>query len=126
MRMVFVIILLLAAGCRSAAQPTPQPAAQAAQIDLTIDPQPPVVGDAGLTATVTRDGQPVTEATVSVRGDMTHAGMRPELASGVTDAQGKAIIPFHWTMSGDWIVTVTVTLADKSEVAQEFDVSVGS
>lgn len=125
MRRAFIIILLfLAAGCRASSAPTTETTAQAAQITLMVDPQPPIVGDAGLTVTVTRDGQPLAAAKVDVRGDMTHAGMRPELAGAVTDAQGLAVIPFRWSMSGDWIVTVTVTLADSSEVSQEFNLSV--
>lgn len=124
MRIILIVILLLAAGCRTAATPTPTASAQTAQIELTIEPQPPVVGDASLTVSVTRASQPLTEAKIAVRGDMTHAGMQPELGSGVTDAQGQAAIPFRWSMGGDWIVTVTVTLADGSEVAQEFNVTV--
>ena len=52
---------------------------------------------------------------------MTHAGMAPVLASDKTDAQGKLSLPFKWSMGGDWIVTVTVTLADGSQVSQDFN-----
>ena len=55
---------------------------------------------------------------------MNHAGMRPVLGDATTDADGKATIPFQWMMGGDWIVTVSVTLPDDSEVSQEFNVSV--
>ncbi len=30
----------------------------------------------------------------------------------------------EWTMAGDWIVTVTATLADGQTVEQQFDLSV--
>ena len=46
---------MLAAGCGPSATPTPDPSLQAAQIDLAIDPDPPVMGDASLVVTVTRD-----------------------------------------------------------------------
>src|SRR4051812_9938423 len=120
---LFVIILLLAAGCR---QPTPTPdtSARIAQIALTIAPQPPVVGAATLTITVTQQNQPLAGVAVAVRGDMTHAGMSPVLANAKTDAQGKIDVPFKWSMSGDWIVTVTVTLADNSQVSQDFNITV--
>ncbi len=125
MRTMLVLIVLLLAACQTAT-PTPSPAAatQAAQIDLTITPQPPTVGDATLAVTVTYDSQPIANAKIDVRGDMNMAGMAPVLGSATTDAQGKAEIPFKWSMGGDWIVTVTVTLADGSEVSQDFNVSV--
>jgi hypothetical protein len=127
MRIILVlIVLVLAAGCRQNPTPVPERSVQAAQIDLAFDPDPAVVGDAALTVTVTRDGAPLADAPVSVRGDMTHAGMRPVLVDATTDASGSVSIPFTWTMGGDWIVTVSVTLPDGSEVAQQFDVSVAS
>jgi len=126
MRTVFLlIILLLAAGCRQAAlTPTPDASAQIAQIALTIEPQPPAVGTATLTVIVTKQSQPLAGVSLAVRGDMTHAGMAPVIANAKTDAQGKIDIPFKWSMSGDWIVTVTVTLADNSQVSQDFNVTV--
>ena len=123
LRLLF-ILLLLVAGCRQAA-PTPAVTVQAVQIALTIDPQPPTVGDATLTISVNNQNQPVASASVAVRGDMTHAGMRPVIAdAATTDAQGNVTIPFKWSMSGDWIVSVTVTLPDKSEVSQDFNLTV--
>ena len=123
-KVLLLIVLLLLAGCRQAA-PTPNASTQAAQISLTISPQPPVVGDATLTLTVTQQNQPLAGAAVAVRGDMTHAGMRPIIVDATkTDAQGKVDIPFKWSMSGDWIVSVTVTLADNSQVSQDFNLTV--
>lgn len=121
---IIMLVLALAAGCQPPATPTPERSAQAAQIDLVVDPSPPAVGDASLIVTVTRGGAPLANAPVSARGDMSHAGMRPALGDATTDADGTATIPFNWTMGGDWIVTVTVTLPDGSEVSQQFDQSV--
>jgi hypothetical protein len=125
MRIVFlVIIFLLFAGCRQAA-PTADPSAQAVQIAVSIAPQPPTVGASTLTISVTRQNQPLAGVSVAVRGDMTHAGMRPIIAdAATTDAQGKLVLPFKWSMSGDWIVSVTVTLADNTQVAQDFNITV--
>lgn len=127
MRILLVlIVLVLATACRQNPTPTPESSVQAAQIDLTIDPDPPAVGAGALVVTVTRAGAPLTDAPLSARGDMTHAGMRPVLAEATTDASGGARIPFEWTMGGDWIVTIVVTLPDGSEVSQQFNVSVNS
>ncbi|MCC6802716.1 MAG: FixH family protein [Anaerolineae bacterium] len=121
-----LLVILLAATCSPPAASTPDTTVQAAQIDLIIDPTPAAVGEASLIVTVTRDGAPLADAPVAVRGDMNHAGMRPVLGEATTDADGKAIIPFRWSMGGDWVVTITVTLPDSSEVSQEFDVSVAT
>ena len=121
---LLIILLLLAAGCRQAATP-PTASTPSAQIALTYTPDPPTVGDATLTIAVNAQNQPLANAAVAVRGDMTHAGMRPVIADATsTDAQGKVDVPFKWSMSGDWIVSVTVTLPDKSEVSQDFNVTV--
>ena len=61
---------------------------------------------------------------MAARGDMSHAGMAPVIASSEDDADGVYRIPFEWTMAGDWFVDVTVTLADGREVVQRFDLSV--
>lgn len=119
-----LMLIVLAVACSPAATPTPEAAVPTAQIDLQIDPDPPMMGDASLVVTLTREGVPLADAPVSARGDMNHAGMTPVLGDAITDADGKATIPFNWSMGGDWIVTITVTLPDDSEVSQEFPVSV--
>ncbi|TVR23604.1 MAG: hypothetical protein EA396_02980 [Anaerolineaceae bacterium] len=93
-------------------------------IDLAVEPAPPAVGDAILTITVTDDsGDPVDNAAVSVRGDMNHAGMVPVLRDVNESVDGVYTVPFEWTMGGDWIVTVTVTLADGEVATRDFDIT---
>ncbi len=119
--LVALLVALLLAGCR---QPPPTPTA-ALQIDLTYEPAPARVGQAALLITV-RDtaGQPVTDAKVSARGDMSHAGMAPVLGEGEPQGNGRYRVPFEWTMSGDWFVDVTVTLPDGAVAQQRFDLTV--
>ncbi|HVU14152.1 MAG TPA: FixH family protein [Phototrophicaceae bacterium] len=124
-KLFFWIALLLLVGCQSAA-PTPAATSQAAQIALTMVPAAPTVGTSTLTIVVTHNGQPISNAQVDARGDMNMAGMPPLLGSAKTDAQGEISLPFTWSMSGDWVVTVTVTLADKSQVTQTFNLTVNS
>jgi copper(I)-binding protein len=62
------------------------------------------------------DGAPVTDAQVSLEGNMNHAGMAPVLVAPVSDdadgtADGLYVLPFEFTMLGDWIMTVTVEWA---------------
>lgn len=134
---VFALIIMIAgAGCRQAAggipvnTPAPGAAGQAAadvQIALGYDPVTPTVGEATLIVTLTTSaGVPVTDALVSARGDMNHAGMMPETGDGQHTAAGIYRIPFNWTMAGDWIVTVVVVLPDGSSATRRFDVTVAS
>jgi len=69
-------------------------------------------------------GQPVEDAAVTVEGNMTHAGMTPVLATGQGGADGLYSVPFNWTMAGDWVVTVKVTLPDGRQAQADFPVGV--
>ncbi|MFN8447063.1 MAG: hypothetical protein U0521_00315 [Anaerolineae bacterium] len=71
---ILLIVLALAAGCQPPATPTPERSAQAAQVDLVVDPSPPAVGDASLIVTVTRDGAPLADAPVSCAATITMPG----------------------------------------------------
>ena len=72
---------------------------------------------------------PLTDATVTLEGNMNHAGMAPMLTDSVKDgddgaSDGVYNIPFQFTMLGDWIVTVTVDLADGTQTTQDINVNV--
>lgn len=125
---VLALVALTVVSCRESAQATPTPDANAAsiQINVAYDPDPPTPGDGTIVVTVTQgDGTPYTDAQmVAVRGDMTHAGMRPENGSAEDGENGVYRVPFNWSMGGDWILTVTVTLADGAEISEEFEVSI--
>lgn len=122
---ILVLIALTVVSCRESAQATPTPSASI-QINLSYDPDPPTPGDGTIIVALTgSDGTPYTEAQrVAVRGDMTHAGMAPENGSVETGENGVYRVPFNWSMGGDWILTVTVTLAAGGQVSEEFEVSI--
>jgi hypothetical protein len=128
MRLILALLFLLTlAGCRESAQPTPTPDAASARIALRIDPDPPTVGEAALIITLTDAAdQPIDGASVSVRGDMDHAGMQPVFGDAADSRDGVYRVPFVWTMGGGWIVTVSAALPDGTTVSQEFDLSVQS
>jgi hypothetical protein len=85
------------------------------------------VGETSLLVTVTdKEGTPIDNATVSVKGDMSHAGMVPVLAEAANGENGIYEMPFEWTMGGDWIVTVEVTLPDGRSATQQFNYSIDS
>jgi hypothetical protein len=67
---------------------------------------------------------PVTNLNLSIKGDMTHPGMVPvvrQLAGG--DEAGVYTVPWEWTMSGDWVVTVTA-VDETSSSSYRFPISV--
>jgi len=86
----------------------------------------PIVGTDELVLRVTdaQSGAPVSDAYLSVKGDMTHTGMVPVLSSAKTGIDGEYAIPFEWTMGGDWILTVTVSMPDGSLVERNFNLVV--
>ncbi|MBZ0283824.1 MAG: FixH family protein [Anaerolineae bacterium] len=102
----------------------PSSTSNTADVNITYEPDrnPAVLGEATIIVTLTdTDGLPITDATVYVVGDMTHAGMMPISGKGTHSENGQYIVPLEWTMAGDWIVTVTVTLSDGSQHEQQFD-----
>lgn len=130
----FLAILLLIGlvACRQAAGGVPlegsAPADGAPDITLTLSPAAdtrPVMGPYAWTIALTDDaGAPVEDAAVTVRGDMNHAGMVPVESLATHDGRGIYTADFEWTMAGDWIVTVTATLADGRVKSATFDYSV--
>lgn len=130
MRFVWIMsfMLILAAvvmtGCRNEMRSTDD--AQI-NIDLTVEPAEPVVGNAILSVILTdTQGNPIEDATIEVRGDMTHAGMPPVLVSATDGEAGLYQIPIEWTMSGDWLVDVTVTLVGGEVVQERFEYTIAT
>lgn len=125
---LFMVLLIAMSGCRQAVGGVPAgtPAADI-RVTLAYEPDPAAVGEAVLLVTVTDDaGTPITDATITARGDMDHAGMQPVDGTGEHTADGVYRVPFEWTMGGDWFVTITATRPDGSSAVQRFDLSVGS
>ncbi|MBV7329302.1 FixH family protein [Chloroflexi bacterium TSY] len=78
-------------------------------------------------AVMDMDGNPVTDALVSLEGNMNHAGMIPVFTDPVTDdaeTDGVYQVPFGFTMLGDWIITVSAEMADGSVELQDVNLSV--
>ena len=131
-RLLAIILFIGLAACRQAAGGVPlegsAPVDGAPDVILTLSPAvdtTPVMGPYAWTITLTNDdGTPVEDAAVTVRGDMNHAGMVPVESSATDEGQGTYTADFEWTMAGDWIVTVTATLADGRVKSATFDYTV--
>ena len=118
----FIVIGVVAVGCRES-NSDDDITAENIEIGVEVETESLSVGEANLVVTVTdEDGNFVTDASITVRGDMDHAGMAQVVREDVIDNEdGVYRIPFEWTMGGDWIVVVEVTLPDETIAAQEFD-----
>ena len=97
-----------------------------AQISLTAIPFPAAVGETRLVIQITDlAGQPLSDAALFIKADMTHAGMVPVIAEAEGgDEDGYYNVPFEWTMAGDWIVSVEAVLPDGSRAKERFELSV--
>ena len=123
---LFVLLLGLAS-CQRASRQSEADQAPDVRVTLAVEPDPPAVGKARITITLTdAAGQPIEGATVKLRGDMTHAGMQPVLAAAGSGAEGVYPADFEWTMSGDWVVTVTAALSDGRTAMRGFDLTVSN
>lgn len=120
---MLVIAALLLAACG----PTGETGSNAGlAIDLEAAPE----GYTGSYLTVTladAEGVPVTDAAVSLEGNMNHAGMVPVLTEAILDeadgaVDGRYRVPFAFTMMGDWIITVKAELSDGTAATQNIDV----
>jgi len=122
-RIIALIMVVILAGCRQQAAQTTEDLS--VNIDLRLEPEDPVVGEAQLQVTVTDgEGIPIEDAKVSVRGDMSHAGMVPVLGETEGGENGVYIVPFEWTMAGDWTVEVNVELSEGITATETFPFSV--
>ncbi|MCB9139059.1 MAG: FixH family protein [Caldilineaceae bacterium] len=120
------LLMLLPAACGRVDNSA---AASGLQVTLTTEQGYP--GEALVVAVADEAGRPVTDMTVSVEGNMNHAGMVPVLTPSVLDEadgakDGRYTVPFQFTMLGDWIITVKLSPRDGETLTQDVDVSVSS
>jgi hypothetical protein len=96
-------------------------------VEMILEPEQAVVGSANLIFMLTDEsGEPINDGKLKVEGNMSHAGMAPVLGEVIGGEDGRYVVPFEWTMSGDWSVTADITLPDGKEISREFPVSVTS
>jgi hypothetical protein len=104
--------MLAIAGCR-------KPADSPGDISVSesITPQPVRVGKETVSI-VLRDParQLVAHARIQVEGDMDHPGMAPVFSDAVETAPGVYEAPLTFTMGGDWVVLLHVTLVDGRKI----------
>ena len=93
-------------------------------VSWTLSPPAPAVGPAALTVTLrSASGGPLTAASVRLEAHMSHPGMSPVIVNAAERTPGVYEIPFAFTMAGDWVLLVAVTLADGSRTERRIPVA---
>jgi hypothetical protein len=115
--------LSLLVGCSSVDSDSTGAADDAVQVELMLDPSPPVVGDAEVTLTFRGpDNAPVQVQGLQVEGNMNHAGMKPSFAQLQEVEPGQHAGSLRFTMGGDWYLLVTATTAEGAKIQHKIDV----
>ena len=121
-----VLVLVLLAACRPP-EGNSQGAGNVSGVRVSIElPQAPAVGPATVRVYLLGlDNEAVNDATVTITGTMTHAGMEPVIAEAVPTANGiYETEAFVFDMAGDWILTAEAELRDGSAAQGERPVTV--
>ena len=128
MRQSIIVLLLILTLSSLTACNRADKSAITAGLDVTLSADGAYPGSTLTVQINDETGQPVTDVTVSVEGNMTHAGMIPVLSESVWDGadgseDGAYTIPFEFTMFGDWIITAKIEQRDGTILTQDFDAS---
>ena len=70
------------------------------------------------------DGKSVDNASIQIEGNMVHAGMTPVNGATQFNENGIYHVPFQFSMSGDWVLTVTATTPDGRQAKNDFPVTI--
>ena len=125
-RLLSLAILLLTglatAGCSRVSQEAQH---NQLQIELIEPLFPPAIGKDTLNIRLFDEkDNPINDATIAVKADMTHAGMVPILGNATEGDKGLYKVPFEWTMGGDWVVVVQATLPDGTVAEEIFPLTI--
>lgn len=120
--LALLLTLVFLTACGSSTPATPEAAVQ-----ITL--LPGATADSLQVQLHNPDHTPLTDATVTLEGNMNHAGMAPIMGKPVHDSDdgasdGVYLIPFQFSMLGDWIITVQVDLADGTQATKDVNVTV--
>jgi hypothetical protein len=120
--LILLLITVVVGGCSRVSQEAQQ---HQLQIELIEPLYPPGVGKYTLNVRVfDSNDTPIDDAAITVKGDMTHAGMVPVLGEASQGDKGLYTIPFEWTMGGDWVLIVQATLPDGTIAEETFTLTI--
>jgi hypothetical protein len=67
-------------------------------------------------------GKAISGARISMEADMSHPGMAPVFADVRETAPGSYQGPIGFTMAGDWVLLLHVTMPDGQKIERQCDV----
>jgi hypothetical protein len=93
-------------------------------VESEIAPRPARIGLATVTLHLSdAAGRPVRQARIALEGDMSHPGMRPEFGEARETGPGRYQGQLTFTMAGDWIVLIQVTLPGGQKLERQMEVN---
>jgi hypothetical protein len=108
-------VLLFLAGCHRTVDQ-----ASGVTIETNILPQPVRAGPVSVSMKVSDiHKRPVTGARIELEGDMSHAGMAPVFGAAKETEPGYYRGALDFTMAGDWVILLHVTLADGRKLERQ-------
>jgi len=114
-----VTAVLLMAACHEPGESVPP----AITIAHQITPQPARVGSNIITLRLSDpSGKVINRASITLEGNMSHSGMAPVFAKANETEPGQYQAPLEFSMGGDWIVLLHLTLADGQRLERQFEV----
>jgi len=113
--LLFIGLLFVAACSRSASH------RPLIVTDKEVSPQPVHVGNTTVSFRLSDAGKPVSDAHVTLEGDMTHAGMAPVFGDAQEDSSGHYQGHLNLNMGGDWVVLIHVALPDGHNMEEQMD-----
>ena len=88
-----------------------------------ITPQPAVVGPAKITLQLAdAQGGPLTNARLTVEGDMSHPGMSPFFAEAKEVSSGRYQAQLQFEMAGDWVLLLHIKLPGGQTIERQVNV----
>jgi len=110
-------VFMLATAChRSTADPP------AIVLEHEVTPTPARIGSETITLQLKDpSGNAVTRAHISLEGNMSHPGMGPSISDAQEREPGKYQATLEFSMAGDWVVLVHITLSDGQRLERQFD-----
>lgn len=113
-----LFLTFVVTACNNATESSP-----VVTIEHEITPQPVSVGPVTLTLTLAdASRQPVTGASITLEGNMSHAGMSPVFAQAKETEPGRYQAIIDLTMAGDWTILTHITLAGGQKLERQLDV----
>jgi succinate-acetate transporter protein len=112
------VVLSILTACHKTADPGP-----ALVVQSEISPQPAKVGFATIMILLSDlSSKPVSGATIVLEADMSHAGMAPVFGGSTEVAPGRYSGNLAFSMAGDWVVLLHMTLPNGARVERQIEV----